>query len=591
MIKLKHLVNRHLVVLSLFIGIIISACTDKESTITPEVIPAKTEFSFSNSGGTQTLAIQTNVPIEVTSSDVTWCTVEKVGSSSAKVFQYTITTIANTITAARQTTISISATGMSTQQINITQTAADLLEITNELKTFECTKDGGEFTVNLNTSGEFSINISNSWVSEVEKTASNVKFSVSSNTGAARNVTITFTCGNASAQFAVKQAAGSNVIGGDDAMAVAKSLGMGWNLGNQLDSHSNGIANETIWGNPATTQDAFYKIAASGIRSVRIPITWLGHIGAAPNYTIDATWLNRIAEIVGYAETAGLNAIINIHHDGANSSYWLDIKNAALSTTTNTQVKAQLSAMWTQIANKFKDKGNFLIFESMNEIHDGKWGWGANKTDGGKQYAVLNEWNQVFVNAVRATGGGNADRYLGVPGYVTNPDLTISNFKLPTDAASNRLLVAVHYYDPNEYAIEDKFSEWGHTAASDKKANFGDEDYVKSLFGRLKTTFVDKGIPVYIGEMGSVHRSSTRAESFRKYYLEYICKAAKTYGLAPFFWDNGSAGSGKECFGLLNHGTGNYINNGKDMIDVMVKAVTNDESTYTLNSVYNGAPQ
>jgi endoglucanase len=114
---------------------------------------------------------------------------------------------------------------------------------------------------------------------------------------------------------------------------------------------------------------------------------------------------------------------------------------------------------------------------------------------------------------------------------------------------------------------------------------------VKSKFAMLKTKYVDKGIPVYIGEMGCVHKSTARAELFRKYYLEYVCKAAKTYGLAPVYWDNGSPGTGKESLGLLNHATGNYLNNGKEMIDVMVKAVSNDDITYTLESVYNGAPQ
>ena len=171
-------------------------------------------------------------------------------------------------------------------------------------------------------------------------------------------------------------------------------------------------------GNQPTTQALFDQLAASGITSVRIPVTWLGHVGEAPDYTIEADYLNRVAEVVGYAENAGLNAIINIHHDGADSQYWLDIKDAATDDAVNEAVKAQLKAMWTQIAERFRDKGNFLVFEAMNEIHDGAWGWGDNRTDGGKQYAVLNEWNQVFVDAVRATGGNNTERYLGVPGYL-----------------------------------------------------------------------------------------------------------------------------------------------------------------------------
>ncbi|MBN2164696.1 MAG: cellulase family glycosylhydrolase [Marinilabiliaceae bacterium] len=586
---IKKIQSLSLIILTA-LGLIINACTDEEETITPEVKLSKTEFSFPNSGGSDILYIQTNIPLEVTSDDESWCTLTKENNTSTKIIQYTITTTSNDIAEPRQTNINISGLDFSTVVL-IKQSSAYYINITNTEKKYDSNSNGGEFTVKVETNGDFSINSNEVWVSQTEKTDSTVKFSVATNLGASRTATLTFTCGDESDEFIVNQLAGSNVIGGNTAMEIAHSLGLGWNLGNQLDAINNDIANETAWGNPATTQDAFYRIAASGIRSVRIPVTWLGHIGDAPNFTIDAAWLNRVAEVVGYAETAGLNAIVNFHHDGANSAYWLDIKNAALSDSVNDKIKAQLTAMWTQIANKFINKGKFLIFESMNEIHDGKWGYGANLTDGGKQYAVLNEWNQIFVNAVRATGGENNDRYLGVPGYVTNPDLTINHFILPTDVVSNRLMVSVHYYDPFDYTLENIFTEWGHTAANDKKDSNGDESYMTEIFGKLKTKFVDNGIPVYLGEIGSVHRSTERAEMFRKYYLEYLCKAAKTYGLAPFYWDNGSTGVGKECLGLLNHSTGIYINNGKDIIDIMANAIDNNDPSYTLNTVYNGAPQ
>lgn len=298
------------------------------------------------------------------------------------------------------------------------------------------------------------------------------------------------------------------------------------------------------------------------------------------------------AEVVGYAKQAGLKALINIHHDGADSNYWLDIKNAAKDATKNAAVKEQLSTIWRQIAEKFKNEGSYLIFESMNEIHDGSWGWGENKTDGGKQYQTLNEWNQVFVDAVRATGGENSTRFLGIATYCTDPEIAVNgSFVLPNDAVTNRLLVSVHYYAPSEYSLECKYAEWGHTGAADKKPSWGDEAYVKSTFGKLKQTFIDAGIPVYIGEMGATHHSDAREETFRKYYLEYVCKAAKEYGLTPFYWDNGSLGAGKECSGIINHATGAWQNNGEEVAALMVKAVTNTDASYTLESVYNNAPQ
>ena len=358
-----------------------------------------------------------------------------------------------------------------------------------------------------------------------------------------------------------------------------------------MDAHDNGVANETCWGNQPATQQTFNKLAEAGITSVRIPVTWMGHIGEAPDYRIEEAWLNRVAEIVGYAEKAKLHAIINMHHDGADSKYWLSIKEAASSEEKNTSIKNQLKSMWTQIATKFKDKGEFLIFESMNEIHDGGWGWGDNLKDNGKQYAILNEWNQVFVDAVREVGGENVNRFLGIPGYCTNADLTLKHMELPEDKVEGRLMVAVHFYDPHEYTLTGKYSEWGYTAASGKKESWGDEDNVRNVFGQLREKYVDQGIPVYIGEMGCVHRNNARAESFRKYYLEYVCKAARSFGMAPFYWDNGAKGAGNESSGLFDHATGEYLNNAKEIVAVMTKAIFTEDENYTLSTVSNNAPR
>lgn len=371
----------------------------------------------------------------------------------------------------------------------------------------------------------------------------------------------------------------------------ANIIGLGWNLGNQFDAHINGVANETSWGNPRTTQALFDKLKADGFNTVRIPVTWLGKVGPAPDYKIDDAWLNRVYEVVGYAENAGLRAIVNIHHDGANSEYWLNVKKAATDAAFNLQVKDQIAAMWTQIARKFADKGDFLIFEPFNEIHDGGWGWGDNRKDGGKQYSCVNEWNQVFFDAVRATGGNNATRYLSAVGYCTNPDLTMEHLVLPADPTPGRMLVAVHFYDPNTFTLEATKTEWGHTGAAGKKETWGNEADVEKLFGKLKSKYADKGIPVYLGEAGCVHHATARAEMFRKYYMEYVFKAARDNGLGIVVWDNGSKGAGNECHGYYTHDNGSYINNSAEIIEVMTRAYNTTDPAYTLKSVYDSAPE
>ena len=331
------------------------------------------------------------------------------------------------------------------------------------------------------------------------------------------------------------------------------------------------------------------KVKAAGFSTVRIPVTWLGHIGAAPDYKIDEKWLNRVAEVVGYAEAAGLNAIVNMHHDGADSKNWLDIKTAAKDSAVHQQIIDQVSAMWRQIADKFKDKGDFLIFEAFNEIHDGGWGWGENRNDGGKQYQCLNEWNQAFVDAVRASGGENADRILGIPAYCTNVDIAVQTFKMPEDVVEGRLIMAVHCYDPYDYTLPATKSEWGHTADESKKVSGDNEADLKRVFEKIYNNFIKKGIPVYMGEFGCVNRATEREQAFQQYYLKYYAKLAKTYFIPSIIWDNGAKGAGNEKHAFIDHGTGEYCSpEAKAAIEALVDSYKN---TLSLEDIYNSAPK
>ena len=380
-------------------------------------------------------------------------------------------------------------------------------------------------------------------------------------------------------------------IDGLNAREVALSLGVGWNLGNQMDAFNNGISSETAWGNPVATQSLFDTLKSKGFSTVRIPVTWLGHIGDAPDYKIDESWLARVRELVEMAETAGLNAIVNIHHDGADSKHWLNIKDAALNSELNEEIKKEIYAVWSQIAASMKDKGNFLMFEAFNEIHDGGWGWGANRTDGGKQYNCLNEWNQTFVDAVRSTGGNNGTRWLSVPSYVTNIDLAVNgSMILPKDEAG-KVMVSVHFYDPNDFALNSIVTDWGHTGEKSNKGSVvQDEEYILSQFNKLTKYWVENSVPVYIGESGPSNNKNARGNAFRNYYLEYMHRAAKDAGLAVIYWDNGAVGSGTDKFGLFHHGNGNILNNGEEAINAMLRGGTCRDEDYNLQYIYDNAP-
>ena len=380
--------------------------------------------------------------------------------------------------------------------------------------------------------------------------------------------------------FAVSCPGEGDTVGGlppnDDStgMEFVASMKIGWNLGNTMEAHNNMTPNETGWQGTKTTQALMNGVAARGFGAVRIPVTWGTTIGDGPNYTIDAAWLNRVAEIVGYVGKAGMKAIINIHHDGADSAHWLSVKTADLTGAAKTEMDAKFTAVWKQIAQKFKDTGNFLLFEAFNELHDGSWGNGNTA-----QHNRVNELNQIFVNTVRAVGGENASRYLVIPGWVTRPIVTVSSLKLPTDTVKDKLIVTIHFYDPYNFTGDATQKVWGDKALP---GNWANENNVRNTFNSVRDKFVKNNIPVIIGEYGAVNQSGD-AFAHRKYYMEYVTKHAHDCGFVPFYWDNAGFGSGKEKFGLLRRGNGSaYDSNATEILGVMMKAVNQN---YSLESI------
>lgn len=335
------------------------------------------------------------------------------------------------------------------------------------------------------------------------------------------------------------------------ALDMIQPLRLGWNLGNTLDAFDEklGRSGETLWGNPPADAALFARIARSGFKAVRIPITWMGHMGAAADgYPVSPAQLQRVAHVVELAHQAGLAVIINVHHDGAESKYWLNLKDSARDAQHELAVRQQLVALWTQVARRFAGHGDWLTFELFNELHDGGWGWADNLRDGGRQYAVLNGWTQAALDAIRATGERNAQRLVVVTGYAADPKLTLAHLVLPHDSTRDRLVVSVHFYQPIEFALQAKTESWGNGSPNALQA--GQERDVLALMEQLHSTWVARGVPVILGEYGAVRQQADPA--WRRYYLEFVTRAAHERGMVPFYWDNGLGQAGADCFGLID---------------------------------------
>lgn len=312
---------------------------------------------------------------------------------------------------------------------------------------------------------------------------------------------------------------------------IVSSMTIGWNLGNTLDScqadrDGDGVIDEhvadgeepdeTLWGNPPATRELFQALLDSGVNAVRIPVTWRDHIDEQGN--ISETWLNRVQEVVDYAYDLGMFVIINVHHDGGGDpQFGAWICNAA---TDYEGTLARYKTLWAQIADRFKDYDHRLIFESMNEV-------GFDSLSTKKAYQTLNDLNQEFVDLIRSTGGSNPTRHLLIAGYWTDIAKTCdSRFVMPQDPAG-RCIVSVHYYTPWDFCTTNIKNEWG-TAA--------EQSEMERLITMMKTNYVDKGIPVIVGE----YAASGNDFNSCVFFCEKLVKLCHDYGIATFLWDNGN---------------------------------------------------
>jgi endoglucanase len=370
---------------------------------------------------------------------------------------------------------------------------------------------------------------------------------------------------------------GAAVSGGCVAKTTVSNMKLGWNLGNSLDASDpskSDTAVETAWGNPTVTPELMKAISTAGFGAIRIPVTWIGRFGAAPNYPISKAFIDRVEQIVKYALDAKLYVIINIHHDGGHnvSGRWLNLVDSAgqVTTANSSAVSTQFKALWTQIAAHFKGYDEHLIFESMNEV---MVDYGTPKPE---YLTQINDLNQAFVDTVRASGGNNALRCLVVPGYNTNLDHTVAGFTAPKDTSAGKLILSDHFYDPYTFAGSAETHTWG--AGNAGIDNWAQEDWVKSQMAKLKSTFVDKGLPMILGEYGAVNQ--TGYEGYRRYYTEYVTKAAHDVGITPFYWDNGGKNSGSDAFGLIDRANNTVLY--PALMQALTRAVS---SSYTLADV------
>lgn len=352
-------------------------------------------------------------------------------------------------------------------------------------------------------------------------------------------------------------------------LELVKLMGNGTNLGNTMEAYGRNdlglnadiSSYETFWGQPVTSQEIIDKMKELGFDSLRVPVAWTNTMDFENgDYTISDAQLDRVEEIINYAINADMYVIINDHWDGG----WWGMFGSA---TKETREKAMdlYTSMWTQIANRYKEYSDYLIFESANEelgsrLNDRDYAPDSGTLDEDECYDMTNIINQKFVDIIRGTGGNNANRFLLIAGYNTDIEKTCDDrFKMPEDEAKDKLLVSVHYYTPWGYCGNPSLSNWG-TVKDYKEQN----DLLEMM-----TKFTDQGYGVVFGEYSvSLKDDNTVKNNTDNFFNNFLDNCDK-YGYVPMLWDCSSF----------------YIRRSLDIVDEGIKEVFQSRSLSAYKSM------
>ncbi|WP_024860388.1 cellulase family glycosylhydrolase [Ruminococcus flavefaciens] len=320
-----------------------------------------------------------------------------------------------------------------------------------------------------------------------------------------------------------------------EGIKFVKDMRLGWNLGNTMDAIDDtgwvgsemGI--ETCWnGGYKTSKKMIDTVKAAGFRTVRIPVSWHNHVDGS--YQISKQWMDRVQEIVDYAIDDGMYVILNVHHDN-------DAKYMYPDTAHYDQSKKYMTTVWSQIADRFKEYDDKLIFETMNEPrligHQNEWWINPSNADCIDAIKTINKLNQDCLDTIRKSGGNNSTRYVAVPGYDCSVDgATNENFQIPNDSAQNRLIVAVHAYLPYGFALAEESD-----SQSVSKFNINtDTSEINQAFDKVYQKYTSKGIPVYVGEYGAREKGNNVQD--RVDCAAYFTAYASSVGVTCCWWDD-----------------------------------------------------
>lgn len=264
---------------------------------------------------------------------------------------------------------------------------------------------------------------------------------------------------------------------------LVDKMGRGINLGNVLSAPVEGN-----WSG-ATTEQYFIDVAQAGFKNVRIPIDFFGDrtsgstsqysesantsfTGTRADFTVSSTYLDRLEQVIGWGLNQNLVIILDFHGATLKSEfiYTFDSSKAEYTHPSSAKRAADLAkfyAIWEQIADRFKNYSDDLIFEIINEPY-----FHISQTE-------MNALNTEAISIIRNSGGNNGTRKVIITGGTKTSYEAITTIDPQIINSDDYLIATFHYYRPFSFTKSSDYrynvNSWGSNADKTAVDNEFDE--------------------------------------------------------------------------------------------------------------------
>jgi endoglucanase len=329
-----------------------------------------------------------------------------------------------------------------------------------------------------------------------------------------------------------------------DPVGAQPSFNRGVNLTGWFQANSPGQIQFTKYGK----QD-LVNIKSLGCDVIRLPINLHSMISGSPDYILDRLFVSFLDSVVNWAEQINIYLILDNHSFDPNDN-------------TSPTVGTILTKVWTQMAQHYKDRSDYIIYEILNEPHGI-----AASTWGTIQGQVINAIRLVDTKHTIMVGGVNFNTYT-----------ELQNIPVYSD---QNLIYTFHFYDPFMFTHQGatwvspsmqplsgvpfpfNATEMPACPASLKGTwiesglnNYptqGNVSYVKSLIDIAVSFKNSRNVKVFCGEYGVYIQNSDPAD--RVYWYGVVRQYLEEKGIPWTTWDYQGG------FGLYNKGSNQLFDN------------------------------